>query len=119
MANLDEDCMEHVTDGWHTFGELYRHRHELFCSLMLSHPKISWRAEKHNDGTRYDDAFIAGMHLPTGDITYHLPNCYWDRLDRLHTHEIAPPWDGHTSEDVLNRLCAWGGGSGIKHKNPK
>ena len=51
---------------------------------------------------------IAGMELPTGMVSYHLHEKYWLFLNRaVKTLEKAPPWDGYTPEDVVNRLAAW------------
>lgn len=99
----------HVSDGFHTFGELYEHRSHLFMALMRSNVEMSWRANKHEDGTMYPGFFIAGMNLPTGAICYHLPIDMWEMLDNagIATHNNAPAWDGHTSNDVVRRLSAW------------
>ena len=98
-----------ISDGYHTFDELYEHRITLFIALMKSHPKISWRANNHCDGSMFDGWFIAGMHLPTGDITYHLPRKLWFSLDNfgIETRLNAPKWDGHSSEDTIRRLQEW------------
>lgn len=98
-----------VSDGHHTFGELYIHRHLLFIAVMQSNPKISWRANNHDDGTMYPDWFIAGMHLPADDISYHLPVSMWYLLDKkgIITTNKGPSWDGHTSCNVLQRLERW------------
>lgn len=98
-----------VSDGYHTFNELYEHRHHLFITLMRSNPKMSWRANTHEDGSMFPGWFVAGMHLPTGDITYHLPVTMWEMLDGvgIATTNKCPPWDGHTSDDVVKRLAAW------------
>lgn len=108
---LDESDAGNVSDGFHTFNELYQHRIALFIALMLTHPQLSWRSRKHADGSFYDDWFIAGMHLPTGDITYHLPNKDWDKLGggkvAVATLETAPEFDSHTPADVVNRLEKW------------
>lgn len=98
-----------VSDGFHTFDELYEHRFLLFVNLMRSNPAISWRANNHDDGTMFEGWFIAGMHLPTGDITYHMPVRMWTLLDSsgIQTTLRAPKWDGHTPADVVNRLAAW------------
>lgn len=97
-----------VSDGYHTFGELYQHRHALFMALARSHPHLVWRAIQHPDGTMFPGMFIAGMHLPTGDISYHLPMSEWDAL--LGVGEAltrSPEWDGHTPADVITRLMGW------------
>lgn len=93
-----------VTDSYHSFEELYAHRILLFIALMKSHPEISWKSRLHNDGTSYDGWFIAGMHLPSGDITYHISDKFWGMLQNINTIEKSPPWDGHTSEEVVRRL---------------
>lgn len=110
MKTLTLPCeVGEVSDGFHTFNELYRHRNTLFLALMKTMPHLSWISLKHDDGSGYDDWFIAGMHLPTGDVTYHIFIGFWTAavatgakvLDR------APKWDGHTSADVEARIQMW------------
>jgi hypothetical protein len=96
-----------VSDGCHTFGELYEHRCILFIALIRSHPEKSWRSFKHSDGSFYEGQFICGIRTPKGDISYHCPNEMWDLLYNIETREKAPEWDGHTSADVYNRLHDW------------
>jgi len=98
---------ENTSDGYHTFKELYSHRIALFIALAKSHADISWKAIKHEDGSSFDGWFIAGIHLPNGDISYHLPDNEWDRLDMVETLTKAPEWDGHTSDDVVQRINGW------------
>jgi len=114
MGQITIECeLGKVSDGYHTFDELYEHRCVLFVNLMLSHPKISWRAENHEDGTNLPGWFLAGMHLPSGDISYHLPERMWSLLDGrgIKTSNKAPHWDMHTPADVVNRLVAWAASS--------
>lgn len=108
QLSINHDVGE-VSDGYHTFNELYEHRQLLFIALMRAHPEISWRANNHADGTHYEGWFIAGMHLPTGDISYHLKADKWELLDYsgIATSNKAPRWDGHSSQDVLIRLTNW------------
>lgn len=102
-----------ISDGYHTFDELYDHRCHLFVALIKCNPEMSWRAEKNDDGTKWDGWFVAGMDLPSGKITYHLPDWMWSMLDQCDdcitfaTLDIAPKWDGHTSQDVVQRLNDW------------
>jgi hypothetical protein len=100
------EITENTSDGYHTFKELYAHRIALFIALAKSHADISWKAIKHDDGSSLEGWFIAGMHLPTGDISYHLPDNEWDRLD-VEALTNAPKWDGHTSDDVVQRINEW------------
>lgn len=98
-----------ISDGYHTFGELYEHRCTLFLALMKSNPNISWISKKHHDESEWAGWFIAGMQLPTGDVTYHLPIKMWDmavgaKIPVLYT---GVEWDGHTSADVVKRIQEW------------
>jgi hypothetical protein len=103
---------DEISDGFHTFNELYQHRAALFIAFMQCNPEISWVADKHDDGSMFDGFFIAGMSLPQGQITYHMQRDPW--FDVLYcgkakivytTH--APTWDGHVPHDVITRLVAW------------
>lgn len=97
-----------VSDGYHTFNELYDHRIALFIALAVGHGDIAWRSLKHDDESKIDGWFIAGMHLPTGDISYHLPDSEWDKLTGYcKTLPKSPKWDGHTADDVVKRLNEW------------
>lgn len=109
MAKITIECENpgKISDGFHSFDELYAHRIFLFISLVKLNKQISWRSRKHDDGTSYDGWFICGMDLPSGTITYHIPDKFWNMLDTIETLEVAKKWDGHTSEDVIRRLNNW------------
>lgn len=97
-----------ISDNFHTFDELYTHRILLFLALIKSHSHGAWKSKKHEDGTMFDGYFIAGMQLPAGMITYHIPlEQFWDLLPEIQELEFSPEWDGHTSEDVILRLSKW------------
>lgn len=95
-----------VSDGYHTFGELYEHRAALMAALMASHPHLSWRALKHHDGTMFDnETFIVGMQLPgIGQVSYHYNVSKWDWFAGVRTLEFAPEYDGHTPDETVHRL---------------
>lgn len=100
-----------ISDGYHTFGELYEHRIQIFitlCRIMSSECSGFggiWRAKRHNDGSEYEGWFCMGIGKAEGEqITYHLPISSWGECNFAETLETAPPWDGHTSADVLERL---------------
>lgn len=97
-----------TSDGYHTFDELYEHRHRLFLLLMKAHSERAWASRKHSDGTSIEGWFLAGMTLRDGhQVSYHLPDRLWGRVERLGvTTDDPPEWDGHTSDDVLKRLEA-------------
>lgn len=95
-----------ISDGYHTFDELYEHRVTLFACLANRNKKNAWKSYFHSDGTSYEGWFIAGMTLPTGQITYHIPLRDWDRF-QVKEFDRALAWDGHTPNDVLERLRKW------------
>ena len=94
-----------TSDGYHTFNELYEHRHALFSALLRCYPTEAWKSRKHDDGSMFDGWFIAGIHTPEGNATYHIPMRLWDAFE---AHEVgnAPAWDGHTPDDVIKRIQA-------------
>lgn len=100
------ESMGDISDGSHTFDELYDHRCLLFLVCMDSHPDESWFSKLHDDGSKLDGWFICGMELPSGMITYHLPDRMWDMAVGTGAEELNKGihWDGHTPEDVINRL---------------
>lgn len=102
-----------ISDGYHTFNELYEHRHMLLLALAstldgnnLFSKRDVWMSKQHSNGAIMEGWFIVGIELPFGDITYHVPERLWnDFADAgIRVLDIAPKWDGHTSQDVINRL---------------
>lgn len=103
-------------DGYHTFDELYEHRIALYIALCKSKnewhidngsEQFVWRSKKHSDGELSfgGEWFVLGIGKEKGEqITYHLPISKWDETDFAETLEKAPDWDGHTSDDVLERV---------------
>lgn len=122
---IGRDDME-VSDGYHTFDELYDHRITLFIALARSMEKVHalaeawremkgtekagalvWRSKKHSDGELSFGGtwFVFGIGKKEGEqITYHLPIERWDETEFAETLEQAPEFDGHSSQDVLERL---------------
>ena len=99
--------VEQVSDGYHTFAELYEHRVALFLALAQA-LGTGWRSLLHADGTSFEGWFIAGLSLPVvGEITYHLPIAMWKQSGFIHTCEKAPSWDGHTPNNVVERLLLY------------
>jgi hypothetical protein len=110
MPNLIIPCpVSEVSDGYHTFGELYDHRCLLFVALMRAHPSLAWRSRLHDDGSGEPGWWVGGLNLSSGPITYHLPESLWTLLDNadVRTLDRAPKWDGHNSPEVLRRLRQW------------
>lgn len=101
-----------VSDGHHTFNELYDHRITLFIALCAHVRKYRedyrvWRSRIHSDGSALEGWFVVGIGTEPGkQVTYHLPLSRWAETDAVvdATFERAPEFDGHTSRDVLARL---------------
>ncbi len=100
-----------VSDGYHTFDELYEHRYRLFIAYLntleewrqqeFSHVKTIpyWKSRINSEGESYEGYFVAGIE---DKITYHLPNRLWDKT--LVPEIPNGRWDGHTPQDILERL---------------
>lgn len=94
-----------VSDGYHTFNELYEHRTVLFaCLCKQFRPDLVWKSDFHSDGTMYDGMFIVGINTECGTVTYHMENKYKDLFKSIQTLDKAPEWDGSTPEDGLEFL---------------
>lgn len=99
-----------ISDGYHTFGELYEHRIALYIALARMvrkyGPKDVWMSERHGDGSRFDGWFVLGIGDKVGQqITYHLPMRRWEECSEFaEMLGRAPEYDGHTSAGVLERL---------------
>lgn len=94
------------SDGYHTVDELYDHRVMLWITLCrVIGQGLAWRSRLHSDGTGFDGFFVLGLGKQQGtQMTYHLPDRYWEQAEFAETLERAPVFDGHTSADVLRRL---------------
>ena len=110
-----------VSDGYHTFEELYDHRITLYIALCREiasgvnrgHYKEVWRSKYHSDGELCfgtGTQFVLGINEVKGkQITYHIPIERWDETDFAKTvgkdtHYEIPEYDGHSSADVIERL---------------
>lgn len=93
-----------VSNGYHTFNELYHHRAILFATICNMHPYLCWKSTKHFEGDMFDGMFIVGINTPKGPATYHYDiDPYWDMFD-VTVLDNAPKWDGHTPDDALDRI---------------
>lgn len=92
-----------ISDGYHTFGDLYYHRMILFSIICNQNKELAWKAKQHDDGTMFDDSFIVGISTPEGQYTYHYHLEYWDNFN-VRELEYAPEYDGHKPEDITRLL---------------
>lgn len=96
-----------LSDGYHTFNQLYHQRAVLFATIVNQNKDISWKSFKHSDGKYCFDSngewFIVGIDTPEGSYTYHYEKSYWDMF-KCQELECGKEWDGHTEEDVTRLL---------------
>ena len=102
--------MGEVSDGYHTFNELYEYRMLYNAALFNEFAKQGLydvhKSRKHSDGEYpFGDSnwFIVMAELPTGQISNHYEMKDWD-LFHVPEKEKANVWDGHTPKDVSERL---------------
>lgn len=99
--------MGKVSDGYHTFDELYYHRGVLFAVICNLYPELSWKSKQHHDhknNPMYDGMFIVGIDTPEGPATYHYDlDPFWN-IFNIKEIEEAPEWDGHTPGEAIRRI---------------
>lgn len=107
ILNLLEDSLESgdLSDGYHTFNQLYNQRLILSAALCNAYPEKCWKSCKHEDGNLCFDGnwFIIGFDTADGSYTYHYPLKFWD-LFSYQELPVAKHWDGHTADDVERLL---------------
>lgn len=118
LADLSWDYTAgEVHDDSHSFNDLYNHLDTLFlCLVRLLFERNNFNPEYracksklHADGTNFEGYFIVMITnvALNEQISYHLDiDKYWDPCD-LEEVEKAPVWDGHSSDDVIERLTKW------------
>ena len=103
INNISRVKIGELSDGYHTYDELYYHRMLLFSVICNSNKDKAWKSKLHDDGTMFDEYFIVGITTQEGDFTYHYKLKYWDMFN-VKELDRAPKWDGHTSDDIVRLL---------------
>lgn len=108
-----EETMEdkgNISDGYHTFNELYEYRLLYNASMFNEFAKQGLydvhKSKRHSDGTipfGDENWFIVQAELPTGQISNHYEMKDWE-LFNVPEKEKANHYDGHTPQDVAKRL---------------
>ena len=101
------DEYDHISDGYHTFQELYDYRMVYNAAMFNLLPK-SFNVHKslrHNTGEECFGGgwFIVMADLPTGQVSNHYETKYWD-LFHCEEREKAEEWDGHSPQVAYMRL---------------
>lgn len=101
---MDAADVEKMSDGYHTFADLYEQRLILSAALAKNNPN-AWKSKRHEDGSVPFGGgwFIMGFDTDEGCYTYHYELKDWD-LFQCKELDKGKPWDGHTSKDVRRLL---------------
>lgn len=104
LADMPAVDVEKMSDGYHTFADLYEQRLILSAALAKNNPH-AWKSKRHADGSIPFGWgwFIMGFDTDEGCYTYHYELKDWD-LFQCKELEKGKPWDGHTSKDVRRLL---------------
>lgn len=118
LQSLKSDKIEQISDGYHTYKELYEFR-KMYNAALFNEWARLWRigeddevnfnvhkSWKHNDGELCFGGgwFVVVAILPTGQISNHYPAEDWDLFKIPEVEKALFPFDGHTGKDVLERL---------------
>ena len=105
--------VEKLSDGFHSFEELYQFRISynaaLFNEWHLQNNKYGvHKSIRHFDGEMCFGGgwFVVCASLPSGQITNHYKIKFWDFFQIPEERNCLLEFDGHTSADVLERLKA-------------
>jgi hypothetical protein len=101
-----------ISDGYHTFEELYEFRKIYNAALFNEWTKDGkynvHKSIRHNDGEYCFDSggkwFIVVAVLPTGQISNHYEIADWDLFKCPAKDRALFEFDGHTNRDVIERL---------------
>lgn len=106
----------YISDGYHTFDELYEFR-KIYNAVLFNTWASGWKegfgvkhdvhkSKKHFDGEECFGGgwFIVVAILPTGQISNHYELKDWELFNIPETEKAKYEFDGHTPQDVLNRL---------------
>jgi len=107
IKNLPDNIRNQLSGWYHTFWELYEHRCVLYVTVVNLSEYITWakfqKSRIHFDWSEYEWWFIVQWYIHWKQISYHLPDKYWDKV-LCKELEKADERDWHTSQDVIDRL---------------
>jgi hypothetical protein len=111
IAGCGPDGAGSVSDGYHTFNELYEYRKLYNAALFNEWARFDiphfgvHKSTRHSDGEECFGGgwFIVVADLPTGQISNHY------KMEDFHLFKIpecekATEWDGHTPQQAAERL---------------
>lgn len=114
IDSINPDLKGELSDGYHTFNELYEFRKVYNAALFNEWAKFDipkynvHKSIRHSDGEYCFGGgwFIVVAELPSGQISNHYEIKDWDLFKIPAKDKALIEFDGHTANDVLNRLKA-------------
>ena len=101
-----------LSDGYHSFNELYEFR-KVFNACLFNEWAKQGKFDVHKSKKHFDgDAcfgggwFIVVAILPTGQISNHYEMTDWDLFKCQETEKALYQFDFHTPKDILSRLLS-------------
>ena len=104
-VKIPDTGIDDLSDGFHTFRQLYCQRMMLFATIVRQNREKAWKSLRHEDGEPCFGGgwFIVGIDTPEGSYTYHYEDNFYSLFD-CEELECAKHWDGHTEKDVTRLL---------------
>lgn len=106
------DFKGHISDGYHTFNELYEFRKVFNAALFNEWAKQNkyfvHKSIRHHDGELCFGGgwFIVVALLASGQISNHYEEKDWHLFEVRAVEKAQFEFDGHTGKDVLERLTS-------------
>ena len=99
-----------ISDGYHTFDELYEFR-KVYNAVLFNECAKQNKYDVHKSWRHHDGElcfgggwFIVVAVLPTGQISNHYEAKDWELFKIPVVEKAKYEFDGHTSKDVIDRL---------------
>lgn len=95
-----------MSDGYHTFDELYEHRCLLYLTWLVEEKKYGGQRAVFYKLDHFPGWDLVATHIGGQQVSYHLPLKYRDIVMHYFTPraDLESVWDGHSSSDVVKRL---------------
>jgi hypothetical protein len=110
LIRLSKGDSGKISDGYHTFDELYEIR-KIYNAALFNEWAKQGLYEVHKSAKHYDGEnafggfwFIVVAMLPTGQISNHYKLEDWNLFNIPSYPKALYPFDNHTQKDVVERL---------------
>ena len=110
LSDNDIIAENEISDGYHTFNDLYEFR-KLYNALLFNEWAKNGEVEVYKSKRHYDGEecfggnwFIVIAILPTGQISNHYKLKDWDLFKIPEYKKSKYEFDGHTPFDVMDRM---------------